>query len=155
MAKIDILCFGKTKFPGLVSLESMYLRRIRRFADIQLTAFKSPAVKNDSDLLIKEGKHFQAQLSGDDRVMACDESGRSMDSRTFSRFFCRKIEGLGSHRLVILIGGPGGLWEGLKPNIDWRVSFSPMTFAHDLFRTILLEQIFRAYTIHRGITYHR
>lgn len=155
MAKIQILGVGKTKFTGLVAMESMYLQRIRRFTDIHLTEIKPPGATKDTELIIKEGQCLQARLSHNDHVMACDESGRSMDSITFSRFFCRRVEDLGSRRLVILIGGPEGLWEGLRPNIDWRISFSPMTFAHDLFRTILLEQIYRAFTIRRGITYHR
>jgi|GEM_PF-1124294 len=155
MNRIRILCPGRLKFRELAPLEARYLERISRFADIELHEMKSPPAQNDRDLSSREASLFHRHLSREDWVMACDEKGRKMNSAAFSRFLCHKLETLGSRQMVILIGGPAGLDPVLHSRLDACVSFSPMTFAHDIFRTILLEQIYRAFAIHHRLPYHR
>lgn len=154
MAKMELICFGELKFKGLKELEAAYLEKINRLAKFSITRLKDVAIRDEEARKKKEGRAMLDQLQAGDFVVALDEAGRTMTSIKFARFLEEKIS-FHPGRLVFLIGGHAGLAAELAGRIDFKLSFSPMTFAHDIFRLLFLEQVFRGLTINKGITYHR
>jgi 23S rRNA (pseudouridine1915-N3)-methyltransferase len=97
---------------------------------------------------------FLREIQPKDFVIALDERGKKMDSLRFAAFLGEKIS-YHPGRLVFLIGGFAGFAPAVAARADQALSFSEMTFAHDIFRIVFLEQVYRAMTIIHGITYHR
>jgi 23S rRNA (pseudouridine1915-N3)-methyltransferase len=155
MKKIEIISIGKLKFEGLKEMETNYLQKLKRFIDLKITHLRDPKLKNERENVKKEGELILAKLKPNDFVIACDSAGKEIDSKSFSKFLNQELSTLSSGRLVFLIGGYAGLSENLDKIINRKISFSRMTFAHDLFRIILLEQLYRAFTIIKNIKYHR
>jgi len=83
-----------------------------------------------------------------------DKKGKGFSSKEFSIWLSDKISYF-QGKIVFLIGGHYGLSSSLDKNINQKISFSKMTFPHDLFRIIFFEQLYRSFTIEKGITYHR
>ncbi len=95
-----------------------------------------------------------ATLDKRDFVIALDQYGKKLDSIKFSQLLEDKITHF-PNRIVFLIGGHNGLSKELDPYINMKISFSDMVFAHDMFRILFLEQLYRAFTIIKKIKYHR
>ncbi len=104
-------------------------------------------------VLKKEGERVLTALKGCDRIYALAPEGWQEDSLAFSRRIQRENDS--TRCLAFLIGSSFGLAEELKQQANGLISFSQMTFPHRLARIILLEQLFRAYKIIRGETYHK
>lgn len=154
MKKIVLVCVGELKFSELKELEKKYLKKINRFIKPEIVNLKDVAVRDEKAKKQKEGQMMSSLLEQTDFVIACDEKGKHMDSLTFSRFLSEKLS-YHPGRIVFLTGGHAGLSPLLDDRINLKLSFSDMTFAHDIFRILFLEQLFRAFTIMKGITYHR
>ena len=90
----------------------------------------------------------------DDIVYLGDVEGQSMDSLAFSKLLDQHFS-YNQKRLVFVIGGSNGVNEAVKKRARARLSFSKLTFPHQLFRLLLVEQIYRSYTINHNITYHK
>lgn len=154
MNKIQLICIGDLKFKELKQIEKMYLKKIGYFTTFQAVSLKDVNIKDENIKKKKEGEMMAALLLPGDFVIALDEKGKQMDSLTFAHLLEDKIS-YHPGRIVFLIGGHAGLAESLKPMFNLKLSFSAMTFAHDIFRVLFLEQLYRAFTIIKGITYHR
>ncbi len=154
MKKIDLICIGDLKFKALKELEQDYLQKINYFSSFSIRAIKDTKTRDDAAKIKKEGQAILELLDKKDFVIALDQAGKRMNSLEFSRFLSDKIS-WHPGRIVFLIGGHAGLAKTLDTRIDFKISFSEMTFAHDIFRILFLEQIYRAFTIMKGMTYHR
>ncbi|MCK5057584.1 MAG: 23S rRNA (pseudouridine(1915)-N(3))-methyltransferase RlmH [Candidatus Aminicenantes bacterium] len=154
MKKIVIVSVGDLKFKELKELEKKYIKKISHFIKLETVNLKDVAVRDEEIKKKKEGQMMLNLLEKRDFVIACDEKGKQMDSLTFSRFLSEKLS-YHPGRIVFLIGGHSGLSSLLNDRINLKLSFSHMTFAHDIFRILFLEQLYRAFTIMKGITYHR
>jgi len=152
--KIELICIGDLKFKGLKEVEREYLEKIKYFTTLTVHNLKD--FKSDDDALKKkkEGQMMLELLDKRDYVIALDQYGKKMDSIEFSKFLSDKMIHF-PHRIVFLIGGHSGLSEILGPHIHTKISFSDMTFGHDVFRVLFLEQLYRAFTIMKRIKYHR
>jgi 23S rRNA (pseudouridine1915-N3)-methyltransferase len=138
---IRILCVGRLRAAHYRNATEDYVRRLRRFARLELVEFP------DSNPT-KEAQAIQGKL-GRARVIACDPGGELWSSEDLSKE-------LGNHgALDFLIGGPDGLDPSLLTRADQSVAFGRMTLPHELARVLLLEQIYRGYTILNGHPYHR
>lgn len=140
MTKIRVISVGKTKEVWLETALNEYVKRLQPWTSIEWIW-----AKNDIHLL----EILQKEMS----CIALDPLGKMYTSEEFSRFIQKKVEE-GGARLTFIIGGP----EGLPPELKQRyplLSLSPLTFTHQLTRLILLEQIYRAYAIEKGIPYHK
>jgi len=102
----------------------------------------------------KEGVFLLSAVGETDCVFALDPAGIQMESRSFAERLHR-FELEGPYRIVFLIGGPDGLSDQVRSRADMLLSLSKMTFPHQVARFILLEQIYRSFTISRGLPYHR
>ncbi len=154
MKKIELICIGNLKFKKLKPLEENFIKKINFFVDFKVKNLKEIKLKNEDILMGKEGKMILESLNTKDFVIALDKYGKKMDSIGFAKFLSDKIS-FYSGRVVFLIGGFVGLSKILDDRIDFKLSFSDMTFSHDLFRIVFLEQLYRIFTIIKGIKYHR
>jgi 23S rRNA (pseudouridine1915-N3)-methyltransferase len=155
--KINIVTVGTLKEKYLLEACKEYLKRISRFHVIdviEVEEYKLP--KNPSELdiskgLVKEGERIEKYLKG--YIVVMDIDGKQMNSVTFAK----EIEktSLNFDTITFVIGGSNGLCESLKGRANLKFSFSQMTFPHQLFRVMLLEQIYRACTISNNIIYHK
>lgn len=140
MIKVKILSIGKTREPWLEQGLGEYYKRLQKNV-----AFECQWVKDDQQL--------EALAAKEPLVVCLDPAGKLMTSEAFADFFAEQVES-GGARLTFVIGGPDGLPQVLRKN-HALISFSPLTFTHQLTRLILVEQIYRAMEILKGSKYHR
>jgi 23S rRNA (pseudouridine1915-N3)-methyltransferase len=140
MIKVKILSVGKTREPWLEEALGEYFKRLQK-----TIAFECVWVKDDAQL--------HASANKDSLIICLDPAGKLMTSETFADFFGKQVEA-GGARLTFVIGGPDGLPESLRKNYP-LISFSLLTFTHQLTRLILVEQIYRSMEILKGSKYHR
>src|ERR1041385_1076360 len=141
MIKIKILTMGKTKERWLKDALAEYTERMSRMASIEWILAKSTAQL--SELLMKE-PHF----------ICLDPLGKAYSSEEFSTFLFAKLMEHGP-RVTFAIGGPEGLSKDIVQRAAFLVSFSRLTFTHQLMRLLLLEQLYRAIEIEKGSAYHK
>lgn len=135
----------------------MYEERIRRYADLDLVVVSEERVlyKGRKDYILnQEGRRIREKVRPDVFGVALDEGGKPLSSEGFARSL-EKWSDSGSREIAFLLGGPYGLEEALKEEADFRLSLSPMTLAHGMARLLLLEQIYRGFTLLRGEPYHK
>ena len=158
--RITVLCVGKLKEPYFRDAAAEYIKRLSRYCRpeiIETADEKTPdnASRAEEDaILAKEAQRIRKRIAESAYVITLDISGKKMDSVSFGR----TIERLGTEgksHLCFVIGGSLGLHESVKRRADLAVSFSDMTFPHQLMRIILLEQIYRGFRIVNGEPYHK
>jgi 23S rRNA (pseudouridine1915-N3)-methyltransferase len=154
MKKIELISVGELKFKALKELEKKYSQRINHFVLFTAKYLKDLKIQNEEQKKKKEGEMMLQLLGPKDFVIALDPNGKKMDSLKFAEFLSDKLA-YGSDRIVFLIGGHSGLSSVLNPRLNYKLSFSDMTVAHDIFRILFLEQLYRAFTIIKGTKYHR
>lgn len=154
--KIRILCVGKIKDKFLREALDEYKKRLKAFCHLEIIEIKdekvTPSVQS-GNVVQKESERLLSKMA-DGYFIALDPKGKMMSSEEFSK----KIETLkdtGKTPINFIIGGSHGLSDELLKRCDMRLSFSPMTFPHQLFRVMLTEQIYRAFTIINHQTYHK
>ncbi len=156
MIKINILAIGEIKEEYLKQGISEYIKRISRFADIKVIEIKehNPTSSNPSDISIalqKDAIDIKKKIKG--YPICLDILGKNLDSVEFSNYLDKLS--LKTSEITIIIGASNGLSEEIKSQCKDKISFSKMTFPHQLMRLILLEQIYRAFTIINNISYHK
>jgi len=154
MAGIELIVVGELKFPGLRDVESMYVKRMGAFVPFSLQRVKEGRGGDDGAVRRTESLRILDRIKIDDQVVTLDVAGQTMDSQAFAAWLKKHLV-YERRRLVFVIGGFAGVDDALDRRGDFKLSFSPMTFSHDLFRVLFLEQLYRAFTIIHGITYHR
>ena len=144
--KIKIAWIGKTKEPAIASLTDEYLKRISRYAQVE-----GVAVRDEADLLAKFGAAAKGGVKS--TLVLMDSRGKEFSSEQFAKF-------LGDYQdrnplpLVLAIGGADGFSAETKSSAQSVISLGKMTMAHELARVVLLEQLYRAFTILKGHPYH-
>ena len=155
--KINVICLGKLKENYLKKAESEYVKRISGYSSVKVTELKDfSQAKNMSDDMIrkKEAELVLPRIEAGSLIAVLDIDGRQMSSEEFASFIDEScIRGKSS--FTFIIGSSVGLDESVKKRADLRLSFSKMTFPHQLFRVMLLEQIYRAMKINANETYHK
>ncbi len=148
---ITIIAVGKIKEKYYNDATSEYLKRISKFHKINIIEVDKEKDENTS--LVKEKEYILKHIKPKDYVIALDIEGKEMNSKTLAF----KINEIFNHNsnLVFIIGGSYGLHEDIKQIANYRLSFSKLTFPHQLFRVILLEQIYRSFKILNNETYHK
>ncbi len=155
--KIKIIAVGKLKDDFNTLGVKEYSKRLTRFAEVEIKEVaeenfvRTPNPKEIEIIKEKEGERIEKELVG--KVVALDIEGKQLSSEELSA----KIEAfyLENSAISFVIGGSYGLSDKIKKRADLRLSFSRMTFPHGLFRTMLVEQIYRAFTIKEKMPYHK
>ena len=145
--KITLVAVGKLKEKFLTDGVAEYLKRLRPFVKFEVREVA------EQKSVAEEGKKLLAQVPKENFLCVLDVAGEFLTSEDFAK----KIADLnlrGVSDITFLIGGAFGLSEEVKQAADLRLSFSPMTFTHQMARLILVEQIYRAFKINRGEPYH-
>lgn len=158
--KITILCVGKIKEKFYRDAISEYSKRLSRYAKLEIVEVadektRDQASEGEMELVKqREGERLLASMKEDGYVVCLAIDGKMLDSVELSE----KIEGLGvagNSHIYFVIGGSLGLSKQVLSRADYLLSFSKMTFPHQLMRVILLEQIYRAYRIMNHEPYHK
>lgn len=160
MQKITLLCVGKLKEAFYVQAVAEYQKRLARHCKLDIielnehTVSKEPSPAETEQALLRESYAIEEKIPKGSKVIALCVEGREMSSEALSQMLMRD-GAQGVSQLTFLIGGSFGMHERIKKLADIRLSVSPMTFPHHLFRVMLLEQIYRAYQIADGTHYHK
>lgn len=155
--KINIIVVGDLKEKYLVEACKEYIKRINRFHTLNIVTIdeeklpKSPSEAEISKGLVREGSRIEKFLKG--YIVVLDVSSDEIDSVKFAKMI--ETTSLKFDTITFVIGGSYGLSASIKQQANIRISFSKMTFPHQLFRVMLLEQIYRACTISNNIMYHK
>lgn len=147
--------FKTSKEEWFESLESVYLKKLKPFAALEVFHLKS--IKSDRDEAELKRKHeaniFLSKLDSDDFVILLDEKGKKIDSMGFAKLIQGAQES-GKKRVVFLIGGAFGVTDEVRKKSQRMISLSELTMNHLVAESVLLEQIYRAQTILNRIPYH-
>lgn len=150
---IKILCVGKIKEKFFKDAISEYSKRLSKYTNLQIIEVDDINSDNINTILDKEKDLIIKHISSKDYVITLEIEGKQISSLELSK----KIEELQIYNssIVFIIGGSYGLHQQIKDRADYKLSFSKLTFPHQLFRIILLEQIYRAYKIINNESYHK
>lgn len=157
---ISIIVVGKLKEKYLKTGIDEYLKRLSSYAKIEVVEIpdeKAPEELSAAEMeqvKQKEGEKLLAKLSQDSYVIALAIDGKMKSSEELADTL-DKLATYGKSKIAFVIGGSLGLSEGVLKRADEKLSFSKMTFPHQLMRLILLEQVYRAYRINRNEPYHK
>lgn len=158
--KLRIIAVGKIKEKFMRQGIEEYQKRMKNYLQVDIIEIKDEPVGENLSLsqqkqaLDREGKKILNKIDSRDLVVTLAIEGKSMDSVKFSEFiFAQALKG--TSRMVFVIGGSLGLGQEVIDRGDFSISFSQMTFPHQLMRLILMEQIYRACRIEKGHTYHK
>lgn len=155
--KCIVPLLGKTKEPYLAAGIADFAGRLRHFAELDLPVVreKKRAAKDDSARLAREeGQALVHGLPRSARIVALAPGGSQLSSEEFAGLLGRWEE-QGIREAAFLIGGPTGLPADLVRDADFVLSLSRMTFTHEMARLLLLEQLYRAFSIRAGTGYHK
>ena len=158
--KIKVVTVGKLKEKYLKDGIAEYSKRISRFAKlemIELADEKTPDKASESEnqkILEIEGQRILSKVSDRDFVIVLAIEGKTFSSEEFSKQL-EEASIKGFSTLTFIIGGSLGLAQGVKKRANLSVSFGRLTFPHQLMRLVLVEQIYRAFTIQQGSPYHK
>ena len=158
--KISIACVGKIKEKFYKDAISEYEKRLSRYCKLEFLEVadeKTPegaGASMEEQIKEKEARRLLERIRDDAFVCTLEIDGKRLSSESFARW----MEGLpvkGPSHIVFVIGGSLGLHESIRRRSDISLSFSDMTFPHQLMRVILVEQIYRAFRIIHGEPYHK
>lgn len=149
-----ILCVGKIKEKFLIDGINEYKKRIEGFSKIEIIEVKEYNTSDISKNIENEGNELLSRISKDEYVITLEILGNKLDSVSFSKQL-EKIMNYNSSKITFVIGGSNGLSDVVKARSNYKLSFSDMTFPHQLMRLILTEQLYRAITISNNKEYHK
>lgn len=160
MLSVTVIAVGKIKEKFFSQAIDEYKKRLGRYCSFEIIEVKDePTPENPSDrekelILLREGERILEKIPKGAFVVSLCVEGQQCSSEKFAEFF-EEAARSGNSKIAFLIGGSFGLWDRVKKASGKRLSFSEMTFPHQLMRVILAEQIYRAFTIIEGKTYHK
>ncbi|MBR2967766.1 MAG: 23S rRNA (pseudouridine(1915)-N(3))-methyltransferase RlmH [Clostridia bacterium] len=146
MKKIKLVVVGKLKEKFFASACDEYLKRLSRFADVSVCELKDRV-----DGIAIESSDILDNIKG--YTFLCDIGGETLSSEQFSAQLGSAMQE--SDVVTFVIGGSCGVDQRVKSKANKKISFGKMTYPHMLMRVILLEQIYRAFTIKEGLPYHK
>ena len=158
--KINIICVGKLKEKYLKDAIDEYSKRLKRFCTFSIIELPdekisdNPSEAEERKVLKTEGEKILKAIQSDDYVFALCVEGKEISSEKFAKELSNLMLS-GKSTVDFVIGGSLGLDDAVKNRSDYRLSFSPMTFPHQLMRVILSEQIYRCFKINSNEKYHK
>jgi len=157
--KVTLICVGKVKEKFYRDAIKEYEKRLGAYIKLNTIEISDEKVKveNDSEIALameKEGNNILSKIKDNQYVITLEILGKNLSSEEFAS----KIDNLmltGKSDVALVIGGSYGLSDSVKKRSDLALSFSRMTFPHQMMRVVLLEQVYRAYRIITGASYHK
>lgn len=160
MLNVTILAVGKIKEKFLSDAIDEYSKRLGRYCRLEIIMVKDdPTPDNPTDkerdiVLKREGERLIEKIPKGAYIIPLCIEGKQKSSEEFAKIMSDIPSG-GKSEVVFIIGGSMGLWDRIKDMADIKLSFSKMTFPHQLMCVILLEQLYRAFNISGGGKYHK
>ena len=160
MLRVKLIVIGKLKEKYLREAQEEYLKRMSAFCKAEVTELPeerlpdNPSPAEIEQCLKKEAQRIRKEIPAGAYVYSMQIEGRQISSEAFSEMLQNNALA-GKSTLVFIIGSSFGLEEALKKENDFALSFSQMTFPHQLARVMLLEQLYRAFCIQAGTKYHK
>jgi 23S rRNA (pseudouridine1915-N3)-methyltransferase len=154
--KLRIICMGKTREHFIQEGIQKYLRYLTPYAGIEMLELKEEKIKDLKDAPLvrkKEAEKIFRSLPAGTFLATMDERGEEFTSHEFAAFLNAIMES-GIREVVFVIGGAMGLDEQVAVRANKVIAMSRWTLTHEMARLVLLEQIYRAFTIIKGKTYH-
>ena len=158
--RINIVCVGKIKEKYLKLGIDEFKKRLSKYCKLEIIELedeKAPENLSDKEMLMikeKEGKKILSKIKDNSYVIALTIDGKNLSSEELAETI-NKLGVRGISNITFVIGGSLGLSDEVLSRADYKLSFSKMTFPHQLMRLILLEQVYRAYRINNGEPYHK
>lgn len=158
--RIRIICTGKLRERFYAEAAEEFKKRLSRFCELEVIELPDEKVADDpSPAEVERVKSIECRrmaekLTPGDYIVALDPRGKELSSEQLAEKLSEIMLG-GSSRIAFLIGGSHGLTDEIKKRADTLLSFSKMTFPHQLFRIMLLEQVYRAFKIINNEPYHK
>ncbi len=157
MFQIKITVVGKTLAAWWQAAESEYLKRLSHYAKVRQVFIKEEKItdqKTVAQIQASEAQRIEEAFSTNEYRVALLKEGRQLSSEELAQWI-EKLANQGNSRLNFIIGGPLGFPESFPGRCDYQLSFSRMTFTHEMSRVILLEQLYRAFSILNHENYHK
>ena len=154
---IKIIAIGKIREKYLQEAVKEYEKRLQKFCSLEIIELQNEEIldESNSDKYKKtEGERILKQLKDNSYIITLEIKGKTFSSEDFARKL-KDIAAEGNNEIVFIIGGANGLDSEVSNRANLKLSFSPMTFTHQLIRVILLEQIYRGFKINANESYHR
>lgn len=150
---IKIIAIGSIKEKYLKDAIAEYQKRLQKYTSLEIIELKDESFDDIDKNLNKEAEKIKKHISEKDYIITLEIEGKQLDSVEFSK----KLENiqLETSNITFIIGGSYGLSTEIKKMSNYHLSISKMTFPHQLFRVILLEQIYRAFKIKNNESYHK
>lgn len=143
---IKIICVGKVKEAFYRDAIDEYMKRMGKYHKVEIIEVSDSNIKDEKELILK-------RIDKKDYVITLEIEGKENTSIEFSKLIDRIL--MERSNITFIIGGSDGLDDEVKAISNYKLSFSRMTFPHQLFRVILLEQIYRAFKIMNNESYHK
>ena len=150
---IKIICIGKIKEQFYRDAIEEYLKRLSKYTKLELIELNDINSDNTNIILEKERDEILSKIKEKDYIITLEIEGKELDSKELSN----KINELqiNNSNITFIIGGSYGIHQDIKNMSNYKLSFSKLTFPHQLFRVMLLEQIYRSFKILNNETYHK
>ena len=150
---IKIITVGTIKEKYLKDAIEEYQKRIKKYTNIELIEVKDEGLVEETKAISLEAEKIKKHLNSKDYIITMEIEGKQITSNEFAEKLNQiQIE---NSNIVFIIGGSYGLSNELKQMAKYHLSFSKLTFPHQLFRVLLLEQIYRCYKILNNESYHK
>ncbi len=150
---IRIICVGKLKEGYWKEAQAEYYKRIQKYTNLSIIEVPDCMIDEEKIALEREKEEILRHLTGKEYLITLEIEGKMLSSMEFSQKLDQIF--LSHSDITFLIGGSYGIHPDLKERAQFHLSFSSMTFPHQLFRILLLEQIFRSYKILNHEKYHK
>ncbi len=156
MMHLEFLFLGKTREAYLAAGIDDYRQRLANYAEVEIRVLKEvrPVSKPEAQVRQEEGAALLAHLPAKTLVVALDPGGRALSSEELAKQIGEWEDG-GRRRLIFLVGGALGLSPEVLARADYKLSLSRLTFTHEMARLLILEQLYRAFSIRAGSGYHK
>ncbi len=158
--RIKIICVGKLKEKYLVHAAQEYIKRLGRYCKLECIEVRDEKIQENYSEAQKqkavalEGERILKHLGNEGKIATLEIHGKQLTSDAFAETI-HQLGVTGTSSITFIIGGSLGLSPEVLARSTWRLSFSKMTFPHQLFRVMLLEQIYRSFKINHHETYHK
>lgn len=155
--KIKIIALGKIKEKFLKEGIEEFLKRLTTYASVEIAELSPIEIKDEnltSKVLEQEGEKILSQIKPNSFVITMEIGGANLSSENFAQKI-EEIANQGYNEIVFVIGSSCGISKTVSNRADFKLSLSKMTFLHQLARLLLVEQIYRAFKIQKGETYHK
>lgn len=155
--KIKIIALGKIKEKFLKEGIDEFLKRLTPYASLEIVELSPIEIKDENlieKVLEQEGEKILAQIKPNSYVITLEIEGANFSSEKFAQKL-EELSNSGYNEIVFIIGSSCGLAKRVSDRANFKLSLSKMTFLHQFARLLLVEQIYRAFKIQKGETYHK